>query len=60
MDWIFADEGNRKALGMVKEEKLYKIHIREPEIITIRNEELFFKIKSALIQNKIDHLVINN
>lgn len=65
MRWIFEDPGNRRALGLDKSIKTYEIHIREPGTITIRDEELFFKIKSALIQNKINHeyevkTIINN
>ena len=51
---IFEDKANRKALGMDKEDKIYKIHIREPGTIVTKDEDTFYKLKSVLLYNKIN------
>lgn len=50
---VFEDPGNMRALGLVKENKTFKIHIREPAELTTKDEDLFFKTKSLLLYNKI-------
>lgn len=52
---IFEDEGNRKALGLSKIDKTYKIQIKEPGTIITKDEDTFYKLKSALLANKIMH-----
>lgn len=51
---IWEDKGNRKALGLDKVDKTYKIHIREPGTIITKDEDTFYKLKSVLLYNKIN------
>jgi hypothetical protein len=52
------DDGNLKAIGAKKSQKVYSIKVDVPFVVSIDDQERFFNFRSVLIRNSIPFTVV--